>query len=178
MLSLFLGLQIANHAVLLIVFTVGLWFGVLFDEGAGGYGGLYPFHVGLGIAAGLLCTAANLGVYTYFMATHKWLWAASEKAGVALGTYVEPAQRNKSRAFPATMGPIVATMLAMFAGAAADRTLAAWWPGEVHLGVAAAAVAVNLLGALRQFHLIRSQQRLMDAALALFNPDASPASPA
>ncbi len=170
MIPLFLGLQIANLLLLTMVFATGLWFSQA-QGGAAAGGELYGFHIGLGIAAGLLCTLAHVATYMYFMATYKWLWAASEKAGLDPDRYVAPAKRRKSQSFPTVMGAIAATMAAMFAGAGADATAGAWWPAEAHLAIGAVAIGVNLLAAARQFQLIRAQQRLMDEALALLNAD-------
>lgn len=170
MIPLFLGLQAANHLLLLIAFGAGLWFSE-FRGGAAGGSDWHGYHVGLGIMAGLFCTFAHVGTYMYFMATFKWLRAATEKAGLDPRRFAQPARRNKSRSFPLMMGAIAATMLAMFAGAAADPTAGAWWPGQVHLVVAAAAIAINFAAAARLFMLVREQGRLMDGALAILNAD-------
>mgnify|MGYP005839556255 CR=1 FL=1 len=170
MIPLFLGLQIANHLMLAMVFAAGLWWSQVRGGVAGGTD-WHGLHVGLGVAAGLFCTLAHVGTYMYFMATYKWLWAASEKAGLPPDRFVAPARRRKSQAFPAAMGAILMTMLAMFAGAGADATAGSWWPPDVHLAVAALAIAANLLAAMRQWQLIRGQQQLMDQALARLNAD-------
>jgi hypothetical protein len=172
MIPLFLGLQIANHLLLLIVFGTGLWFSEVQGgpwAAEAGESGLYGFHVATGIAAGLFCAMAHVAVYMYFMATYKWLWAATEKAGLDPQRYVAPAKRRKSQSFPVVMGAIVMTMAAMFAGAGADPSGGAWWPRQAHLIVAAAAIGANLIAALREFVLIRQQQHLMDDALAVLN---------
>jgi hypothetical protein len=174
MIPLFLGLSAANLLLLAIVFGLGL-FAV---DPAGKATTMYGYHLVMGFAAGLLTALAHLAVYTYFMATSKWLNAAADKAGLDPARYVSPALARKRRVLPVALGAIGVTMLAMFAGAAADPTVRPWWPAEVHLATAALAIAANALGALMEYRLIRDQGALMDLALAVFNTDAAAGAPA
>lgn len=171
MIPIFLGLSAANLLFMLGVFAVGLG---AFDP-SGQPTSLYPPHLLMGMGAGLLCTLAHLSVFTYFMATSKWLAAATEKAGFAPARFQLPARYNKTRALLTALAAILCTALAMFAGAAADPTIRPWWPGEVHLVMAALALGVNLLCTLIEHRLIRRQQQLMDNALILVNlrPDSN-----
>jgi hypothetical protein len=164
MIPLFLGLTAANLLLLGVVFVLGL--GAI---DGGRPTGLYAYHISLAIAAGLMTALTHVAGYMYFMATSKWLRAATDKAALNPAAYAEPAAVNKRRVLPLVMGAIVATMLAMFAGAAADPTMNAWWPGEVHLAVAAIAIGVNALGAVGEYRLIRAQGKLMDEALIEVN---------
>jgi hypothetical protein len=164
MIPLFLGLTLANLLLLGIVFALGF----TAVEGAKP-SHMYAYHITLGIASGLLTAFAHVSIYMYFMATSKWLRAATEKAGLDPAAYAAPALVNKRRVLPMMMIPIAMTMLAMFAGAASDPTVNPWWPGELHMGVAAIAIAANALCAMGEYRLIRAQGRLMDEALAVVN---------
>jgi len=164
MIPLFLGLTAANLILLSAVFVIGLM-----TPGVEKPTWLYPYHLSLGIAAGLVTLAAHLAVYMYFMATARWLQAATDKANLNPQHFAAPALLGKRRVLPFVMGAIVAVMLTMFAGAGADPTLRPWWPGEVHLIVGAIAIVANALCALVEFKMIKEQGRLMDAALALLN---------
>jgi hypothetical protein len=63
------------------------------------------------------------------------------------------------------MAAIVLTMLAMFAGAGADPAVNRLWPVQVHLMMAALAIAVNVLCAFSEYQHIRAQSQLMDDAI-------------
>lgn len=165
MIPLFLGLSFANLLLLATVFGAGL----LVIDSFGKPTWVYSYHLALGFAAGLMTLLAHLGVYTYFMATSRWLQAATEKANLDVNDFAVPAYAAKRRVFPVAMTAIVVTMLTMFAGAAADPTVRPWWPGEVHLTIAALALAANALCALLEYRLIRVQGRRMDNALAILN---------
>ena len=160
MVSIFLGLTTANLLVLCGVFGLGL-----FAVGADGRpSDWYGLHVGIGIGAGLLTVLTHLAVYTYMMATTKWLAAATDKAGVAVSRWVAPARERKRRSLPLVMGPIVITMCTMFAGAAADPTVNPWWSGQVHMAIGMAAIVVNGLCAFLEYRLIDLQGADVDRA--------------
>lgn len=166
MIPLFLGLAGANLLLLGIVFGLGL-FGVDPDGLASG---LRVYHATLGITCGLMGSLAHLSVYTYFMATCKWLQVAADKRNLDENYYVAPALKRKKRVLMLVMAAILATMLAIFLGAAADSSAGAL--GNAHFAAAVAAVGVNLMATLSQYAHIRVQSRLMDEALAVLNAPA------
>jgi len=163
--TLFLGLTAANLLLLSIVFGLGLFATDAADQPTW----IYSYHIALAIAAGMMTLLTHLAVYTYFMATSRWLQAATDKANLDPNAYAAPALAAKKRVLPLAMTAIVLTMLTMFAGAGADPTLRRLWPAEVHLAIAALAVAANALCAALEFRLIKAQGRLMDGALAILN---------
>ena len=167
MVPLFIGLTAANLILLCGVFVIGL---LTPGSGVGDKPtGFYAYHLSLGIAAGMVTLAAHLAVYMYFMATSRWLQAATDKANLNPNDFAAPALRGKRRVLPCVMGAIVAVMLTMFAGAAADPTVNPWWPGEVHLAVGAIAIVANAFCAVVEFRMIKKQGKLMDDALAILN---------
>lgn len=167
MIPLFLGLTVANLIILAIVFTLGLTAAGAED----GTSSLYTYHLAFGFTAGLMVLLTHLSVYVYFMATTKWLAAATDKVGFDPQRFSIPAQKAKRRSFVMVMSIITVTMLTMFAGAGADVTITRLWPGELHLALAAVAIAANLFGALAEYQIIRNQGRLMDEAIALVTGD-------
>ncbi len=162
MIRMFAGLTAANLILLLIVFGLGL--SVNATDAATR---MYPMHMAMGFAAGLMVLLAHLSVFMYFMATSKWLAAASVKVGIADERFIVPAQTNKRRAFGFAMAAIVITMLTMFAGAGADPTLGRLWPAEVHLIFACVTIAANVIAAMGEYRLIRGEGQLMDQALGI-----------
>jgi len=165
MIAIFIGLTASNLLLLGAVFGIGLFVA----DGRGHPGALYEYHLGLGIAAGLMATLTHMAIYMYFMATTKWLGAAADKVGLDLAQFVQPAERRKRHAFSLVMTAIVMTMLTMFAGAGADPPRGALWPAEVHLVLAAVTVAVHLAVAAGEYRLITRQGTLMDQGLAAVN---------
>lgn len=164
MIPLFLGLTAANLIILAGVFALGLGVG-------GDVAALYTYHIAFGLTAGLMALLTHLSVYVYFMATSKWLAAATDKAGLDADRFARPAERHKRRAFVLAMSIIALTMITMFAGAGADVTVSALWPGELHLLLAVAAIVANGFGALGEYQLIRKQSNLMDAAAVYVSGD-------
>ncbi len=164
MTSLFAGLTAANLIVLLITFALGL----SADATAAG-DRLYPIHMAMGFAAGIMVLLTHLATYMYFMATTKWLAAASDKVNLDFEQFVRPAEKRKRRVFAVVMSAIVLTMLAMFAGAGADPAVNSLWPTQVHLMMAALAIAINILCAAGEYQHIRAQGQLMDDAIEQVN---------
>lgn len=164
MIPLFTGLTVANLMLLSIVFVMGLT-----ADATETASRLYLIHMAMGIAAGLMVLLTHMSVFVYFMATLRWLEAASLRAGIEADRFAKPARRHKSRAVAFAMAAIVITMLAMFAGAGADPTIGALWPTQVHLMLAALTIAVNVACAAGEYRLIRGQSDLMDQALAVVN---------
>ncbi|MDX1681679.1 MAG: hypothetical protein R3336_01035 [Phycisphaeraceae bacterium] len=167
MIPLFFGLTAANLLMLTLVFALGLvavgpeaeptqWYGV---------------HIALAIAAGLLAAFVHVAIYTYFMATSKWLRAAADKCGLDLEQFVRPALDRKRRVFPIAIGAVVLTMITMFAGAGADSTFVPLWPSEVHLALAAITLPAHGLAAIFEYRMITAQGQLMDDVLARVNPE-------
>jgi uncharacterized membrane protein YidH (DUF202 family) len=165
MIPLFLGLTGANLALLLITFALGM----TAVNADGSAGGTYNYHLALGITAGLLTTLCHVAIYTYFMATTRWLQAAADKVNLDAAVFVAPALKRKSRSFPLMMIAIGSVMIAMFLGAAFDPTMRAGSTRGIHLAAACVAIAMNVLVAIAEFQLIRAQGKLMDVALADVN---------
>ncbi len=171
MISLFLGLGTAN--LLLLSMTFGL--GLFATDGGHEPTGIFAYHITIGIASGLMTALTHTAVYTYLMATSKWLHAAADKAALPPEQYVAPAYARKRRAMVVCMGAIGVTVMAMFAGAASDPAAPiAWWPKGGHLILAVLALAVNAIAMAKQFTLIREQGTLMDRALAILNAFTTP----
>jgi len=169
MVPIFLGLTAVNLLLLATVFGLGLF--ALDDAGAAT--GAYSYHVLLAIVAGLMATLTHVSIYTYFMATSKWLAAAADKADLAIDTFVTPARQRKRRGFAVVMAAIGLTMIAMFAGAAADTIRA--MPDKLHFVLAVIALLANVACALAEYRLIKEQSALMDEALAAVNRGHHPA---
>lgn len=170
MISLFIGLNTAN--ILLLTCTFGLG---LFATGQGAQPTqVFTLHITLGIAAGLMCTLTHVATYTYFMATTKWLGAATNKANLDPTQFVTPTLARKHRALWITLSVIALTLLAMFAGAAVDPTMPNRpLPPVAHLIMGIVALAANLVGAIAQFSLVYAQTHLIDDALDILNHPAA-----
>lgn len=164
MIPIFLGLSAANLLLLCMVFVLG--FRVDTTDVPIHW---YHHHTALGVAVGLIATLTHVVVYTYFMATCKWLQAATDRAVLESARYVEPALASKSRIFGIVIGAIAATMLVLFTGAALDSGLRPRSSSQVHLIAAVLALAVHVICAVAEYHQIRAQGRLMDEALAILN---------
>src|SRR3954471_20584812 len=78
------------------------------------------YHQLAGAAAALVCCGVHCVVFTYFVATAKWVQhAVSVKRLAAAPT--RPTRSFRAQAFPAALAGIAAGLLAAFSGAAADN---------------------------------------------------------
>ena len=160
MIPLFLGLTIANLTALLITIGVGYF-------AAAGASSARTLHMVAGLLTALLCVAVHCTVFTYFMATSKWVQHAVtiKKLDVA---YVTPTRSFKAHAFPAALGAMLAVFLTAILGAAVDnKMVSAGW----HHAFALAAVGVNLLAAVVEYAAISRNGKLIDRLLSEIPPE-------
>ena len=154
MIPLFLGLSTANLLGLLAAAVVGY---VSVDQRD-----LRPYHLLAGVLAAILCVGVHCVVFTYFIATGKWVQHAvtvkSLDPALAL-----PTRSFKAMAFPAALGCMTIVFVAACLGAAHDsyRVSRTW-----HHLLALTAIAANLAGAAIEYHAISRNGRLIDEILA------------
>jgi hypothetical protein len=163
MIPLFLGLTIANLTALLISTTLGY-------IGAGtGPSSARTLHMVAGLLAALLCVAVHCTVFTYFMATSKWVQHAVTVKRLD-AAYVTPTRSFKAQAFPAALAAMLAVFLTAILGAAVDNQMLS--PGW-HQALALAAVGVNMLSAAVEYAAINRNGKLIDRLLAEIPPQES-----
>jgi hypothetical protein len=122
-----------------------------------------PWHILAGAMAALTCCGVHCVVFTYFVATAKWVRHAVtvKRLDPALAA---PTRSFKAQAFPAAMLAMAAVFLTAFVGAAADNYHGRWhaW----HHAMAIAALATNVIVALVEYRAIDRNARLIDGVLA------------
>lgn len=153
MIPLFLGLTVLNLLCLGAAAVLGYIFGGTVQGG---------YHVLTGATATLVCCAVHCVVFTYFAATAKWVQHAVSVKRLD-PNLVAPTRSFKMQAFPAALLAMGSTMLAAFAGAAADNyhgRLPLW-----HHAFAIIALLTNLAAAVVEFRAIVRNGRLVDAVL-------------
>ena len=161
MISLFLGLTIANLIALLV--TIGLGYASATETG-----NLRAWHMLSGTMTVLLCIAVHCVVFTYFIATAKWIQHAVTVKKLDVG-YTTPTRSFKAQAFPAALTAMFAVFIAAIFGAATDnRVVSVTWHHLLALG----AFAVNLGAAAIEYTAINRNARLIDQLLAELPPDA------
>jgi len=155
MIVLFLILTIIN--LICLLGTAVLGYGNSVADDWGGY------HQLAGALATICACAVHCVVFTYFIATAKWVqYAVSVKRlDPALAT---PTRSFRAQAFPAALLAMATVILTAFVGAAADNYHGRWhaW----HHGLAIAALATNVLVALVEYRAIDRNARLIDGVLA------------
>jgi integral membrane sensor domain MASE1 len=155
MIPLFIGLTLVN---LLGLCTAG----ALGYASRHGYA-VGPWHILAGAMAALTSCGVHCVVFTYFIATAKWVQHAVSVKHLdpALAT---PTRSFRAQAFPAALLAMASVILTAFVGAAADNYHGRWhaW----HHGLAIAALATNVLVALVEYRAIDRNARLIDGVLA------------
>lgn len=155
MIPLFLGLTISNLCALLAAVCLGY-------AGVGAAGGLRSWHMMCGAMALLLCIAVHCVVFTYFIATAKWIQHAVTVKRLD-ANYTAPTRSFKAQAFPAALGAMLAVFVTAIFGAAADNQMASiHWHHVLALG----AFGVNLLAAAVEYQAISHNGKLIYRILA------------
>ena len=148
MIPLFIGITLVN--LLFLLATAGL--GFLHNR---------PMHVLAGALATLVCCGVHCVVFTYFIATAKWVQHAVlvKKLDPKI---LEPTRSFKMQAFPAALLAMGSVFLAAILGAARDnyaiRPL-------YHYGPALLAIGVNVIVAFVEYRAIARNGRLIDSVL-------------
>lgn len=152
MILLFLGLTLANLICLGIAAALGY---------ASADGRSDPWHILAGLLAALLCVGVHCVVFTYFVATAKWV-----KHAIAVkqldAKLAEPTRSFKAMALPAVMLAILSVLLAAALGAVTDSyQINPLW----HHLAALVMLAINILAAGLEYVAIRRNGRLIDEVL-------------
>jgi len=154
MIPLFIGLTLANLLFLLTSAALGY---MALDRPASG-----EWHRLAGALSALACCGVHCVVFTYFMATGKWVQHAVDikRLDPAL---VGPTRSFKAQAFPAALGAILAVVVVAMLGAATDvyrisRT--------IHHVAALVMILANLAAAFVEYHAIRRNGLLIAKVLS------------
>lgn len=167
MIPLFLGLTLVN----LLMLGLATALGYVVDRDPARWS---PYHQLIGVLAAMTCVAVHCVVFTYFIATAKWVQHAIAVKGLdpALAT---PTRSFKAQAFPAALAAIAMVFVTAVLGAAADNQ---YVQPLVHHLVALAMIATNVLSAIAEYGAIRSNGLLIDRVLELANAREAEAQPA
>ena len=155
MIPLFLGLTLVN--LLCLGTATALGYMSLADGGQS-----KGMHILSGAMATLVCVGVHCVVFTYFIATAKWVQHAVlvKQLDPAL---VEPTRSFKMQAFPAALLAMAIVFATAVLGAARDNygIQRAW-----HHSFAIAALLVNVMVAAIEYRAIARNGRLIDGILA------------
>ena len=156
MLSLFLALTAFNLLCLLLTAALGY---------THGGSDATQWHALAGVVATITCCAVHCVVFTYFVATAKWVQHAVAVKQLD-PSLVSPTRSFKLQAFPAAL----LAMLAVFAAALLGAARASYGMSPTyHHVVAWLAVLVNALVAAAEYRAIARNGRLIDGILSQIN---------
>jgi hypothetical protein len=154
MIPLFLGLTLANLFCLALAATLGYM-------SAHGHP-LRQTHVLIGALSTLVCVGVHCVVFTYFIATAKWVRHAVmvKKLDAALAA---PTRSFKMQAFPAALLAMGSTFVAAMYGAGLDNFMVS---RAAHTIPVVVALSINLIVALVELRAIARNGRLIDTVLS------------
>ncbi len=157
MIPLFLGLTIVNLLCLGTATALGYM-----SRTGGDYKGM---HILAGAMAAMVCCGVHCVVFTYFIATAKWVQHAVivKKLDAELAA---PTRSFKKQAFPAAIVAIAIVFAAAFLGAARDNYAT---PRIWHHSAAIGALAINLFSAIIEYRAIARNGALIDSVLRMIN---------
>jgi hypothetical protein len=154
MIPLFLGLTLANLTCLSIALILGYLRAAGRDVG--------QYHLIAGALAAIACCGVHCVVFTYFVATAKWVQHAILVKGLD-AALAAPTRSFKLQAFPAALLAMLMVFLTAVMGAAVDNyRIAPLW----HHATALAMLATNVIVAAVEFAAIRRNGLLVDDILA------------
>jgi hypothetical protein len=152
MIPLFLGLSIVNLLCLGVAMALGYWAPP--DR--------RDLHILAGALAAMVCIGVHCVVFTYFIATAKWVQHAIAVKHLD-ASLAEPTRSFKMQAFPAALLAMASVFAAAVLGAARDNYgIPKWW----HHAMAVAAVAINAIVTVVEYRAIARNARLIDTVLA------------
>jgi NhaP-type Na+/H+ or K+/H+ antiporter len=161
MTRIFLTLAITNALALGLAFVLGCW-SKLTDGLHAGTGNLYLLHflVGLFTAVGTLLT--HCLIFTYFLGTGRWV----KEVTLAYDLPDEPWHKRtrdlKRMVFPVALAAMLVTIATAAGGAGAQLQ---HWPWQVHLGLALAALVVNLWAFRLEYQVVTENSGILEAVL-------------
>lgn len=157
MTTLFIGLTAFNLLCLIVTTVMGF--------SLAGQGRASPLHLLLGVMTTMACIGVHCVVFTYFIATAKWVQHAVTVKSLD-PSLVEPTRSFKAQAFPAALIAMLSVFVTAITGAAADNYgISTGW----HLGAGLASIAINAFVAWREYLAIARNGELIDQILARIN---------
>jgi hypothetical protein len=158
MIPLFVGLTLVNLLCLGVAAALGYM-------SLGNGGESKGAHILAGAMSTLVCVGVHCVVFTYFVATAKWVRHAIlvKKLDPRLA---EPTRSFKAAAFPAALLAMAVVFATAVLGAARDNY---GIPRAWHHGFAIASLAINVIVALIELRAIRRNGALIDDILARVN---------
>ena len=123
-------------------------------------------HMLGGIIAAFVCCAVHCVVFTYFIATAKWVQHAILVKRLD-GSLATPTRSFRVQAFPVALIAIASVFLTAFAGAGADNYGGGW--ARWHEVLSFAALVVNGLAVPIEYRAIRRNGELIDTVLERAN---------
>src|SRR5688500_5964595 len=156
MLSLFLALTAFNLLCLLLTAALGY---------THGGSDATQWHALAGVVATITCCAVHCVVFTYFIATAKWVQHAVTVKRLD-PSLVAPTRSFKMQAFPAALLAMASVFIAAILGAArVNYDISPAW----HHVAAWVAIAINAGVALVEYGAIARNGRLVDSVLDKIN---------
>jgi hypothetical protein len=167
MIPLFLGLTLVN----LLMLGVATALGYVVGRDPARWS---PYHQLSGVLAAMTCVAVHCVVFTYFVATAKWVQHAVAVKGLD-PSLAAPTRSFKSQAFPAALIAMAVVFVTAVTGAA---TFSGYFrSAAVHHGLAVTSLVVNALVAVIECRAIARNGALIDGILARVAPAEEPSSP-
>lgn len=154
MIPLFLGLTALN--LLCLIATAALGYATARGIAVG------QWHILAGALSAIVCCAVHSVVFTYFIATAKWIQHAVtvKQLDPAL---TAPTRSFKAQAVPAALAAIAGVTAAALLGAYADSYQRSSMPHQI---AALTAIAINLLAAGAEYRAISRNGALIDTILS------------
>jgi hypothetical protein len=154
---LFLGITAVNLLSLIAAITIGYL--------TRSHPSLKSVHLLTGVLATFVCVAMHCVVFTYFIATAKWVQHAVsvKKLDESLAS---PTRSFRAQAFPAALIAMFIVFVTAILGAAHDNY---GTPRDWHLWLALSTLLINALVACVEFRAITRNGQLIDTILTRIN---------
>jgi NhaP-type Na+/H+ or K+/H+ antiporter len=161
MTRIFLTLATADALALGVAFVLGCW-SRMTDGLHAASGNLYVLHflVGLFTAVGTLLT--HCLIFTYFLGTGRWVKEVTLAYDLPDEPWHKRTRELKRLTFPVALAAMLVTIATAAGGAGAQMQ---HWPRQVHLGLAIAALVINLWAFRLEYRTVTENAGILEAVL-------------
>jgi amino acid transporter len=161
MTRIFLTLAAANSLALTLAFVLGCW-SKLTDGLHAADNSLYLLHFLLGLFTAVGTLLTHCLIFTYFLGTGRWVKEVTLAYDLPDVPWHKRTRELKRLVFPAALAAMLVTIATAAGGAGAQLQ---HWPWQVHLGLAIAALVINLWAFRLEYRTVTENAGILEAVL-------------
>jgi hypothetical protein len=161
MTRIFLTLATTNGIALALAFFLGSW-SKLSDGIHSETGSVYLLHFLVGLFTAVCTLLTHCLIFTYFLGTGRWVKEVTLAYDLPDEPWHKRTRELKRLTFPPALAAMLVTIATAAGGAGAQLQ---HWPWQVHLGLALAALVINLWAFRIEYRALTENAEILEAVL-------------